>query len=68
MHPFSPAYGRIIIGFRLLILLPVVFFVCVVGDIIYLLKSFLISFTTLVVNQYRYELKLWNTFLSKFRF
>ena len=58
VHSISPAYGRIIIGFLMLLFSPPVVSVCGVGGTIYLLKSFLTSFITLVINQSIYELKL----------
>ena len=65
VQPFSLVYGRIIIGFLMLLFSPSVVSMCGVGGTIYLLKSFLTSFTILVTKQCGYEFKLWNTFLKQ---
>ena len=51
VHPFSSAYGTIIIGFMMLLFSPSVVSMCRVGGTICLLKSFLTSLTTSVINQ-----------------
>ena len=65
VHPFSPTYGKIIIVFLILLFSPSVVAMYGVGGTASLLKSFLGSLISLVINQCGYGLNLSNTFLKQ---